>query len=785
MRDRDIEFQLEKIGADDEEFATLLAIVELVPSSKTDFAQYKLISDIKSFTKLQSLNTKYSGLCEIISNYVIFQDLLGISDNSIKSKLEQLMYSNRQNKFIENIKPSFLNELSETHIMERASLYALSLAYFFDTYPFSIFTASEMQEINEKRNTDLVLSRLAHIPIGSYVKFEVFYKNWLTMSGHSMVIKKLYQGFAFFDPNTGEEFVDTKDMIKKIEEIKKMYKGTHMAFIDGNRYIQSVSQNIQSIIPEPTPINHPITKEIIGKLREFIALNQFDNESILRCRGTLQADISTHLIIPKTHHFSQHSRHFNKEFVMFRLKKFEDLKHSAMAYRFQNTVNTFLIENAIKDMSDIKTFDDLMGFCCLIKGREFRWFLSHDIVQQKAHALIDSSYKYKIAYSVFFLTSQKLAELIHSAKQMNDIFWSLSNYLSPLFVRPSKDELFELIQKECPTYIHNLSDLIDVLEFLDTKKRERICDTIKDRIREILSQEKGTAYDYCMALKLLSSDHQIIVIQIMLAQQPMHIESWAELRFLSEHLDTTQFAFILSSVAEQTPDLIDDNGFENDRAIMALILQLLDSRDLDKISIRFVEKFTFPRLNYLLYGLNKERKDSLVSTWLALASSTIIMSQYVSLYKEIQSTYSPECKKLLYDKMRPLFLDELLSDHDFDDNTREIGFITIVDHYAQDEEVIAKLSDYFIKTNFKHINSVVAKPIVEHLVQGLIHKDATNLHTAINLYTQHVSALKKGIQFFQSNNMILPWNECLPIPLLDRVKDIVAKEQNAPPSLGT
>ena len=99
MRNYDSEIKLEQLAADDEQFKTLLAVACLILPQEMGFSrtfsQGTILEhrDLKPYNKLKSLNRKYKGLCEIISNYVIAEDLLGSPDEIIRHRLEKIMYA--------------------------------------------------------------------------------------------------------------------------------------------------------------------------------------------------------------------------------------------------------------------------------------------------------------------------------------------------------------------------------------------------------------------------------------------------------------------------------------------------------------------------------------------------------------------------------------------------------------------------------------------------------------------------------------------------------------------
>ncbi|MCR9191425.1 MAG: hypothetical protein NXI01_02045 [Gammaproteobacteria bacterium] len=772
MHNYDSEIKLEQLAADDEQFNTLLAVACLMLPQETGFSQAfsqgNILGnrDLRPYNKLRSLNKKYNGLCEIISNYVIAEDLLGAPDEVIRHRLEKIIYTTRKNTLQLKINLPFLDAYSETHILDKATISAFSLAYFFDSYPLSLFTPGEMQAINKEGGRDFLIERFNQLPVGSYVKFEVFKKTFFTLTGHSMVIKKMPSGFAFFDPSTGEEHLDMQSLLSTIHRKKTEHSATTIAFIDGSRYIQAVQPDIKPMVSDENPSEHPITQEIIAELRAFISGNQFDNESVLKYQDKLQTEISKYLKNPKTHPFSVHSRQFNKQKLIIRLQQFEEIKWKANAHRFELQFKKVDMQketaSADEIIAPIQSFDDLMS-CVYVSNNIMAGFSSLLPVQEKATALIDTSYKYKIAYATFPLTPNTLVRLIDSAKSMNDIFWAIHQRGSEY--DHFRYDIYDLISEQCPAFIQDLSDLIDVLEYLpDSTQRDAVCEKIKHRLPEILSKEKGTACEYCAALSLLSGEHQSRLIQTMLAQQPMHLEALSFLYFLSEHLNARQFAHILSSVVEQIPDAMvneqDLNALDN----IKFVIKRINSSDWDRISIRVSENMSFDTLVLLSQdaSINKQRLVTLISHWIAVTPiDRIDHSLNHSCYtlKDIRS-FPHECRGLFFDKIKVCLLDKLDAIDSCDGDACHSAVMTIlfgqmIDYYSEDTEVIDKLSDYLVKNNLKHVKESNAKQIVVLLMEGLTHKDAAKINAASALYHQQ----KNWLPLLNSNT---PFDQLVP-----------------------
>ena len=130
----------------------------------TDFILFKqkVICDQVNTGKLNTIKIKYNGLCEIISNYVLLEDLLGKNDplpltsdvqsepHSTASSLELwLKFRNNtdfqkkfKNKYGEKITLETLKRVEDTHILQVTNFFTRLIGFFFSIYPCNLFSNS-------------------------------------------------------------------------------------------------------------------------------------------------------------------------------------------------------------------------------------------------------------------------------------------------------------------------------------------------------------------------------------------------------------------------------------------------------------------------------------------------------------------------------------------------------------------------------------------------------------------------------------------------------------------
>jgi hypothetical protein len=102
----------------------------------------------------------------------------------------------------------------------------------------------------------MLLERFNQVPVGFAIKFFVFEKSYLSMNGHSMLIKKTSEDlYTFFDNNKGYQLnLDIEQLVVEINTASKTYTATHIIFIDAHHFIDS----------------HPINKKEID-IEAFVA----------------------------------------------------------------------------------------------------------------------------------------------------------------------------------------------------------------------------------------------------------------------------------------------------------------------------------------------------------------------------------------------------------------------------------------------------------------------------------------------------------------------------------
>jgi hypothetical protein len=205
--------------------------------------------DPKKYKNLHSSITRFNGLCEIISNFVMAKDLLGERHSS------ETFYK-EINKNIDILE----KEVSKTHILKIANVIELFMAFAFKKYPENIFTQKEQKEIYKDGNLNrsMIAEKLDSLPEGKYLKVFCLKRDGLSLQGHSLLVKKGADGkFAYFEPNAGAFYNLTKDsLFNKIEKSVNAFGGEfkEVCFLDAEKLAAKkplLKQLIEKFSPTP------------------------------------------------------------------------------------------------------------------------------------------------------------------------------------------------------------------------------------------------------------------------------------------------------------------------------------------------------------------------------------------------------------------------------------------------------------------------------------------------------------------------------------------------------
>ncbi|WP_454780356.1 hypothetical protein [Legionella sp. WA2022007384] len=222
---------------------------------KKYYNQADFIAKLQQDSNYQSLNSarlRFSGLCELICNYIIKEDLMGLSSQSDSvddSGFNRILPSNLNDiRLLAGVYQLNTNWVLGSHILETSSHFEKLKAYMLNIYPYSLFSSSDVSKDGQQLNPALFTKKLDELEAGTYIKFMAFSKSFGRMVGHSMLIKKNSDNtYSFFDPNKGEHLELTSvEICNKLNKSLKLYDATHMAFLDGLKYIRSLSQTTTS-----------------------------------------------------------------------------------------------------------------------------------------------------------------------------------------------------------------------------------------------------------------------------------------------------------------------------------------------------------------------------------------------------------------------------------------------------------------------------------------------------------------------------------------------------------
>lgn len=237
--------------------------------------------------ELKYVRAKYNGLCELISNYVLMQDMLGKQytlppkelpqitawENDAEKAFHEFLKSPRRHslggKQVErarfffcysekNPKPYvtpvyslFINSqnlqyMTDTHILHMVSWVACLMALFFSVYPCDLFANQpkpyrKNQQGNATVDKNILLNKLNSLQDGTSIKFFTFKKGFFTLAVHSMLIKKINgEKYSFFDPDHGAfNDLNFDALTQVLDHIADKNQAHHMVFIDAEQFVKT------------------------------------------------------------------------------------------------------------------------------------------------------------------------------------------------------------------------------------------------------------------------------------------------------------------------------------------------------------------------------------------------------------------------------------------------------------------------------------------------------------------------------------------------------------------
>ncbi|MBI2790323.1 MAG: hypothetical protein HYX61_00065 [Gammaproteobacteria bacterium] len=207
----------------------------------------KVQSKGKELKRLNSAINNYNGLCEIICNHIVMNDILSPARGTPRQAFDALNQTMVMKKLEEEVAP--------LHILKQVSVFQLLKASLFNKIPYNHLSTKEqkgLNNLNEKlqnnpeKVNELMSKAIDNIQVGTYAKFFAFKKEGLNFQGHSMLIRKNENGsFIFFDPNHGAKTFATKKelqtrLIEAFKECHREFKSENICFMD-----------VQKMLPKP------------------------------------------------------------------------------------------------------------------------------------------------------------------------------------------------------------------------------------------------------------------------------------------------------------------------------------------------------------------------------------------------------------------------------------------------------------------------------------------------------------------------------------------------------
>ncbi|MCE2983956.1 MAG: hypothetical protein LW832_10390 [Parachlamydia sp.] len=188
------------------------------------------------YNTLKEIAREHGGLCEIICNCILADNLIGKATN------DQFLFKNITIKKLNSPK------IKNSHLLKIHTLFRRALAFLFGLYPNNLFSYSEQRKLvyfkNKTWNVNrqLISDKFANLDEKEVLKFEVFKRGFFSARGHSMLIQKTSADhYLFFDPNNGEyRELTFDDLINKINQALLTYSGNEILLFKGSDHLKHI-----------------------------------------------------------------------------------------------------------------------------------------------------------------------------------------------------------------------------------------------------------------------------------------------------------------------------------------------------------------------------------------------------------------------------------------------------------------------------------------------------------------------------------------------------------------
>lgn len=191
--------------------------------------------DSQIHTTLLDINKEFGGLCELICNCILIDNLLG--DEKSQNALRDRITVERMNT----------DDIKTSHLLNVYSIFCKAIAYLFGIYPDNILSFMDQWKLvkDTSVNSEILNKGLSNIKQGETLKLEVFRKSFLGFAGHSLLIKKISnENYIFFDPNKGEyRGLSFDELSDHIDEQLKKWNGTDLFMTQGDIYLNKIKKS--------------------------------------------------------------------------------------------------------------------------------------------------------------------------------------------------------------------------------------------------------------------------------------------------------------------------------------------------------------------------------------------------------------------------------------------------------------------------------------------------------------------------------------------------------------
>lgn len=244
----------------DESINRFMQNPEVTRSKTVRFSQDPLKDEVTASGQNKALLKaidKYQGLCDIICNYIVINDLFEPSME--QDELIEKAWNELKSLTGEKNRQRLEKDYAPLHVLKLATVPQLMKAVLFNELPHNVVDKAQQKALDNLTQTltsqtakilNIVDSLLKDMDAGQYIKVCPFTRSKAHFQGHTMVVRKNGpEDYTFFDPDRGFKLALTKaDMQDELLSIMRSFSKEYQSicFLDASKQLQNELKSVRA-----------------------------------------------------------------------------------------------------------------------------------------------------------------------------------------------------------------------------------------------------------------------------------------------------------------------------------------------------------------------------------------------------------------------------------------------------------------------------------------------------------------------------------------------------------